>query len=131
MYSLISKKSYSEKIELFNQLLNINYSKHPDIYKIYFEDFIEELMDLIQELKEVGQIRNNYAHSNFSGANESKFIERKTNLTKNGIEKIYVRYDFNDMNEHFKQIYNVGDKLSVFNEKIWDCLADIIKKLKN
>ena len=131
MFSLISKQSYSEKTELFYKMFNINYTKYSDIYNKHFKNFIEELKEIYGDLKEVGQIRNDYAHSIFSNVNESKFVERKTKLTAQGIKKEFKKYDFEDINNDFDKIYNVGDKLSSFNEKSWDCITEINKKHKS
>lgn len=66
IYSLISKKSFSEKTDLLNQLLLINFKKYTKIYRGYFNNFIRDLELIVKDLKEAGQIRNDFAHSNFS-----------------------------------------------------------------
>ena len=44
------------------------------------------------------------------------------------IEKKFIKVDFEDINNDFNKIYNVGDILSEFNVKSWDCIAEINKK---
>ena len=123
IYSLISKKSYSEKVDLLNNMYKINYEKNPDCYKKIFEDFPKSLNEIIADLKAVGQIRNNYAHSIFSNVNEAKLVERKTKLTSQGIQKEFLKFDYIDIDSDFEKIFEVGNKLSLFNEKTWDCFG--------
>jgi hypothetical protein len=124
IFSMISRKSYSEKVDLLNNMFKINYARNPEIYDIHFEDFLKDLKEVYENLKKVGQIRNNYAHSIFSNVNETKFVERKTKLTAQGIQKEFIKYDYKDIETDFQKIYDVGDKLSSFNEKTWEFLLD-------
>jgi len=128
IFSMISRKSYSEKVDLLSNMFKINYARNPEVYDMNFENFSEDLKDMHLRLKKVGQIRNNYAHSIFSNVNETKFVERKTKLTAQGIKKEFTRYDYKDIENDFEEIYDVGDKLSLFNEKTWKCLVEIGKK---
>lgn len=123
IYSLISRKSYSDKVHLLNELFKINYEKNPEIYDINFKDFLKSLKEIYEDLKNVGQIRNNYAHSIFSNVDETKFVERKTKLISQGIQKEFIKYDYQDIEADFDKIFEVGNKLSLFNEKTWECAS--------
>jgi hypothetical protein len=125
IYSLIENKRFSDKIDLFAQLLKINFIKNPEIYNREINNFQVELDLLINKLKDISQIRNKYAHSVWSNISESKYVESKTKISKNGIEKIYMKYDFEDIDKDYDDLFETGTILSKFNEKILNCLTYI------
>ena len=125
IYSLIQNKRFSDKIDLFAQLLKINFTKNPEIYNRETNNFQIELDLLINKLKDVSKIRNKYAHSVWSNISESKYVESKTKISKNGIEKVYMKYDFEDIDKDYDDLFETGTILSEFNEKILNCLTYI------
>jgi hypothetical protein len=122
IYFLLAKKRFSEKIDLFSNLLKINYSKNSENYDKLIPSFENELNSMVNKLKEASQIRNKYAHSIWSNTSESKYVESQTKISRNGIEKVYMKFDYQDLDTDFNNLFDTGTYLSSFNEKILDSL---------
>ena len=122
IYFLLAKKRFSEKIDLFFNLLKISYSKNSENYDKLIPNFENELNSIVNKLKEVSQIRNKYAHSIWSNTSESKYVESQTKISRNGIEKVYMKFDYQDLDTDFNNLFDTGTHLSNFNEKILDSL---------
>jgi len=122
IYSLLANKRFSEKIDLFSNLLKINYSKNSENYDKLIPNFKNELNSIVNKLKEASQIRNKYAHSIWSNTSESKYVESQTKISRNGIEKVYMKFDYQDLDTDFNSLFDTGTHLSSFNEKILDSL---------
>ena len=125
IHSFIQDKQFSSKIDLFKKLMKINYLKYPEIYNRKINDFQAKLNLVVNKLKEVSQIRNKYAHSIWSNIPESKYVESKTKISNNGLEKVYMRFDFEDIDKDFNNLFDTGTMLSDFNVKILDCFTEI------
>jgi hypothetical protein len=124
IYFLLSKKRFSEKIDLFSNLLKINYSRNSENYDKLIPNFENELNSIVNNLKEASQIRNKYAHSIWSNTSGSKHVESQTKISRNGIEKVYMKFDYQDLDTDFNNLFDIGTYLSSFNEKILDSLLN-------
>jgi hypothetical protein len=123
MYSLINEKKYSDKINIFSKMLLLNYLKHPNNYISKINDFETTLENIVGKLREASLIRNKYAHSIWSSISETRFVESQTKISKKGIEKVYMKYDYQDLDDDYNNLFDIGNLLSEFNEKLLDCYS--------
>ena len=104
-------------------MLLLNYLKHPNIYTSKINDFETTLENIVGKLREASLIRNKYAHSIWSSISETRFVESQTKISKKGIEKVYMKYDYQDLDDDYNNLFDIGNLLSEFNEKLLDCYS--------
>lgn len=123
-FEFVSTSSFSSKVDLLKKFykLYINGEKK-DVFDSNdtFQDWEVELGKLIDNLKSLSIIRNQYAHCFWHGIEEDKFVEFKKKFdAKEGLQKVMIRFNNSDLSDDFDKIDAIQDQLfnfdSAFNE---------------
>lgn len=75
----------------------------------------DELLEIEKSLFECGKRRNEYAHADWVGSRESKFVSVKTKVKKQGIFETYKKFDVERIQADIDFIYMVRDKVEEFH----------------
>lgn len=88
-------------------------------------NMLDKLEILNKHLKKAGELRNQYAHADWSDISEKRFVKIKTKTKKYGIYHIYRQFEIPDMEKDIEFINNTHQKLDDFDEELKDLYSSL------
>ncbi len=114
MSVFLAEMQYSGKcralINLYGQMIEYAEGKYT----------VEDLTELENLLVECGKRRNEYAHADWIGLTDNKYVCVKTQAKKRGVFERYKKFEIAQMQEDIDFICSAIDKLEEFDEKLND-----------
>jgi len=114
MSVFLAEMQYSGKcralINLYGQMIEYAEGKYT----------VEELTELENLLVECGKRRNEYAHADWIGVTDNKYVCVKTQAKKRGVFERYKKFEITQMQEDIDFICSARDKLEEFDENLND-----------
>lgn len=116
MSVFLAEMQYSGKcralINLYGQIIGYGDVKYT----------VKDLTEIENLLVECGKRRNEYAHADWIGMTNNKYVCVKTQAKKKGVFERYKKFEISQMQDDIEFICNARDKLEEFDEKINDQL---------
>jgi len=117
----IAKTGFSSKVELLKKFFKQYYlgdKKQMFDESTEFTDFDQDVNTVIKALTDVAKLRNKYAHCYWHQVDENHFVEFKYSLKANsGLEKVFIRFNSNDLKEDFENLVKAEELLLDFENK--------------
>lgn len=105
---VLHKMAYSTKVDLFKRF--------SDDFHLAIKHEIVGYIDLINNLKESGRLRNLVVHADWENTDDDGYTYVNLKISKNGMEQEYVQFTENSLNEIIKLILHTENDL----EKYWE-----------
>ena len=105
---VLHKMAYSTKVDLFKRF--------SDDFHLAIKNEIVGYIDLINNLKESGRLRNLVVHADWENTDDDGYTYVNLKISKNGMEQEYVQFTENSLNEIIKLILHTENDL----KKYWE-----------
>lgn len=113
-----SNYNYSGKVELFNKLLT------RELIALEKEEYLKELGELVENLKQAGEKRNNAIHGAWHGI-DIKRKKIRTKLDKKSMKEIEPRYkEMSISKKDLREIENFIEDLESGLDDFWERRAE-------
>lgn len=131
---LMSDSGPGDELNLIFQSELSYASKYKMLVKIYGW-FIAQLLEgekrmkmlhkleiLNKSLKRAGELRNQYAHADWSDISQKRFVKIKTKSKRDGVYHVYRQFEIPDMVNDIEFIDSAQQKLDDYDEELHDLL---------
>ena len=111
---VLHRMTYAAKVDLFKRLAD---AFHAAVCKV-----VVGYDTLIEELKQVGILRNQVIHADWDNTDEQGYTSVKLRISQGKMEQEYVQFSAESLDELIRRIWATSEKL----EEYWEKRSEIL-----